>query len=80
MDKVRIGIIGFGHMGNQHSTALLAGKVDNACLAAIADINPAKLQKARALAGDKVAYFNSAEELMDSGLVDAVIPTCPHYY
>ena len=49
MDKVRIGIIGFGHMGNQHSTALLAGKVPNAVLAAIADINPDKLKKAKAL-------------------------------
>ena len=70
MDKVRIGIIGFGHMGNQHSTALLADKVPNARLAAIADIDPKKLEKAKALAGDKVSYFNSAQELMDSGLVD----------
>ena len=62
MDKVRIGIIGFGHMGNQHSTALLAGKVPNAVLAAIADINPDKLKKAKALAGDSVSYFSSAEE------------------
>ena len=80
MDKVRIGIIGFGHMGNQHSNALLQDKVPNAVLAAIADINPAKLEKARALAGDRVKYFSSAEELMDSGEVDAVIPTCPHYF
>ncbi|MBQ3829527.1 MAG: Gfo/Idh/MocA family oxidoreductase [Spirochaetales bacterium] len=80
MDKVRIGIIGFGHMGNQHSTALLADKVPNARLSAIADIDPKKLEKAKALAGDKVSYFNSAQELMDSGLVDAVIPTCPHYW
>ena len=42
-DKVRIGLIGFGHMGNQHATALLAGKVDNAVLTAIADIDPAKI-------------------------------------
>ena len=80
MEKVRIGIIGFGHMGTQHSTALLANKVDNAVLTAIADIDPKKLEKAKALAGDKVSYFDSAESLMDSGLVDAVIPTCPHYY
>ena len=80
MDKVRIGIIGFGHMGNQHSSALLADKVPNARLTAIADIDPKKIEKARALAGDSVSYFNSAEALMDSGLVDAVIPTCPHYW
>ena len=52
-------------MGNQHSTALLAGKVPNAVLAAIADINPDKLKKAKALAGDSVSYFSSAEELME---------------
>ena len=80
IDKVRIGIIGFGHLRNQHYTALLAGKVPNAVLAAIADINPDKLKKAKALLGDSVSYFSSAEELMDSGKVDAVIPTCPHYY
>lgn len=47
MEKVRIGIIGFGHMGTQHSTALLANKVDNAVLTAIADIDPKKLEKAK---------------------------------
>ena len=46
MDKVRIGIIGYGHMGSQHTKALMENKVPNAVLTAIADIDPKKVAKA----------------------------------
>lgn len=80
MDKVRIGIIGYGKMGSQHTRAFLEGKVSNAMLTAIADIDPKQVAKARELCGDSVSYFDSAEELIHSGTCDAIIPTVPHYY
>lgn len=80
MDKVRIGIIGYGKMGSQHTKAFMDGKIPNAVLTAIADIDMKRVEAARECCGDKVSYFDSAEALIHSGLVDAVIPTVPHYF
>ena len=80
MDKVRFGIIGYGKMGSQHTRAFLDGKIKNGVLTAIADIDEKRIEAAKSLLGDSVSYFNSAEELIHSGVVDAIIPTVPHYY
>lgn len=79
MKQVKIGIIGYGKMGSQHSRALMAQKVPNAVLTALADIDPAQLDKAQQTYGSSLSYFNSAEELINSGTCDAIIPTVPHY-
>ena len=81
MDKVRIGIIGYGKMGSQHTGALLDGKVKNAVLTAIADIDPKRIEAAKAFCAGRVEnFFDSAEALINSGKCDAIIPTVPHYY
>lgn len=80
MDKVRIGIIGYGKMGSQHTKSFLEGKIPNAVLTAIADIDPKRIEAAKAVCKDSCTYFNSAEALIHSGLVDAIIPTVPHYF
>ena len=38
MDKVKIGIIGIGNMGSGHCGTLLKGTIENAELAAVADV------------------------------------------
>ena len=43
MDKVRIGIIGLGGMGSNHATYLSQGQIAGAELAAVADVDPARL-------------------------------------
>ena len=48
MDQVRIGIIGFGGMGSSHGRYLAAGKVSGATLTAACDVNPARLEAAKA--------------------------------
>ncbi len=80
MDKLRFGIIGYGKMGSQHTKAFIDGKIPSGVLTAVADIDPSRLDAARKLLGNKVKYFSSAEELIHSGEVDAIIPTVPHYY
>ena len=45
MEKVRFGIIGMGNMGSSHAKSFLEGKVENAVLTAICDINEAKFEK-----------------------------------
>ena len=74
MNKVRIGIIGLGNMGSAHAASLLAGKVPRLELTAVADPDAARRGRFPQVAG-----FVSAEELIASKLVDAVIIATPHY-
>ncbi len=74
MTKVRLGIIGMGNIGQHHQAYLSAGKVSRAELVAVSDAIPGKLDKYRPL-----KTFSDGEELIHSGLVDAVIIATPHY-
>ncbi|HEV2394573.1 MAG TPA: Gfo/Idh/MocA family oxidoreductase [Verrucomicrobiae bacterium] len=74
MTKVRLGIIGLGNIGQHHSTYLGAGKINRAELVAVSDAVPAKLGRYKPL-----ATFVQGEDLIASGLVDAVIIATPHY-
>ncbi|WEF28936.1 Gfo/Idh/MocA family oxidoreductase [Klebsiella aerogenes] len=79
MKTVRIGIIGVGNIGTKHSRYLVSGVVKDAILTAVCDIEPKKLTAIRDVIGDDVALFSSAEEMVHSGLIDAVIVATPHY-
>src|SRR5215471_1278721 len=74
MTKVRLGLIGLGNIGQHHATYLSAGKVNRAELVAVSDAVAAKLDKFKPL-----KTFTDGEELIRSGLVDAVIIATPHY-
>src|SRR5580765_5110301 len=74
MTKVRIGIIGLGNIGQHHHAYLTAGKVSRAELVAVSDAVPEKLDKFSAL-----KTFTEGEELLRSGLIDAVIIATPHF-
>ena len=74
MEKVRLGIIGLGNIGQYHAAYLAAGKVNRAELVAVADAVASKLEKYRPL-----KVFTDAEELIHSGLVDAVVIATPHF-
>src|SRR5215467_13691335 len=74
MNKVRVGIIGMGNIGQHHHGYLSAGKINRAELVAVSDAIPGKLEKFKPL-----KIFSDGEELIRSGLVDAVIIATPHY-
>jgi len=74
MDTVRLGIIGVGNMGTAHARNLQAGKVGRMELTALADHNPAKLEPF-----SEVEKHESAEALIASDNVDAVLVATPHY-
>ncbi|HBM81916.1 MAG: Gfo/Idh/MocA family oxidoreductase [Clostridiales bacterium] len=80
MDKVKIGIIGIGNMGSSHAKNLIQGKVPNAVLTAVCDINPERLKWAKETLGDKVKLFDNADALFDAKVIDAVIIAVPHYF
>ena len=79
MSTVKLGIIGVGNMGSGHIANILAGRCPEIEVAAVADINPARLEYAQSKIPG-VAVFNTAEEMLDSGLVEAVIVAVPHYF
>ncbi len=80
MEFVRIGIIGIGSMGTNHVRYLTAGAITGAKLAAVCDVNPARLEWARENLGPDVKVFDSADALLDSGTVDGVLIATPHYF
>ncbi len=81
MDKVRLGIIGIGSMGAPVSQLLaLENKCPEIEVTAICDTSEERRQWAeKTYEGKDIAIFAEAEELMKSGLVDAVYIAVPHY-
>ena len=79
MEKVRFGIVGCGNMGTGHARNFREGKIENAVLTAVCDINPNKFKHFKENFGDKLQYFNTAEEMFKSGLCDCVMICTPHY-
>ncbi|MBP7175159.1 MAG: Gfo/Idh/MocA family oxidoreductase [Thermoclostridium sp.] len=78
MDKVRIGIVGFGNMGSGHMKYLSSGEVAGASVEALCDINPEKLEIAKQKY-PSVKLFGDMESLLNSNEVDAVLIATPHY-
>jgi len=76
MDKVRFGVIGTGGMGTGHIRSIKG--IEEAELTAICDIDPEICD--RVSAENEVPGFLDYRELIDSGLVDAVIVATPHYF
>ncbi|MCI0747840.1 MAG: Gfo/Idh/MocA family oxidoreductase [Verrucomicrobia subdivision 3 bacterium] len=74
MNKVRLGIAGLGNMGKFHADYLLQGKVARCELSAVSSSSPARLEPYRQL-----KTFESAEKMIHSGAIDALIIATPHY-
>ena len=79
MEKIRLGIIGFGNMGTSHAKNIVDGKCPDFILAAIADINPERIAWGKENMPSDVVYFDDAIAMLDSGMLDACIIAVPHY-
>jgi predicted dehydrogenase len=75
MKTVRIGIVGLGNMGRFHVDYLQKGKVNRCQLTAVSDAFPASLKPYQG----QYKTFESSEEMIRSGLIDALIIATPHY-
>lgn len=78
MDKIKLGIIGFGNMGVTHSRNITSGITKNFELVAICDTDPDRLKKVNEDYPD-VKTFDNAEDMYKSGLIEAVLIAVPHY-
>ena len=77
--EIKLGIIGMGNMGTGHMTNILNGMCPEIKITAVADIRPDRLDAAREKLGDTAAYFDTAEAMLDSGLINACLIATPHY-
>ncbi|PTE82667.1 gfo/Idh/MocA family oxidoreductase [Staphylococcus equorum] len=78
MEKVRLGIIGLGAQGGTYAGFIHSGEVDKLEIGAICDIDPEK----KALSAEKypdVPFYDNYIDMLESGDVDAVVTTVPHY-
>ena len=80
MEKIKLGIIGIGNMGSGHANNIKNGKCPEIELVAIADINPERLDWAKQQNyAENITYFNTAEEMLDSGIINSCLIAVPHY-
>ena len=75
----RVGIIGVGNMGSVHLANIITGKVKNAKLTAVCDIDKDHLYQHKDRMDDDALYFENASDLINSGAVDGVVIATPHY-
>ena len=87
MRKVRFGIIGAGNIGTAHLKDFMADRIPSGELVGIADLVPEKLEAIKKIAEEanpeaaaKINYFNSGDELIASGVCEAVMVAIPHYF
>ena len=80
MKTVRYGIIGLGNQGSTYIKEFFnSGKVENAEITALCDINPDKIALAKEYTqGRKIAFFTDYKAMLESGLIDAAMVETPH--
>ena len=79
MKKIRLGILGIGNQGTMYSKRILSRECPDFDLVAICDRNPKRISWAKENLSADITYFEHAETMMDSGMIDACIVAVPHY-
>lgn len=75
MDKVKVGILGAGGMGNVHIENLL--KIEDAEVKAVCDIDGQKAEKLAAMAG--AAVYADFDEMLEKEELDVLYILLPPY-
>ncbi len=82
MDKVRLGIIGYGNMGTPTAKEII---IDKQCpeveVTAICDLKQERLDAAKEVFKDVegIEYYTDVDTMLSAGVVDAVYIAVPHY-
>ncbi len=80
MNRVRIGLVGYGSMGISHAKALAAGEIPECELTAICDISEENLNSAKKKFVDRnISFYTDSEQMFKTGEIDAVLIVTPHY-
>lgn len=73
-NELRIGLLAYGAIGDEHSKAVLA--TDGMALTAVCDSNPDRLTAALKIS-PHAATFADAGQMLRSGLIDLVVVSTP---
>ncbi|MFM8508813.1 MAG: Gfo/Idh/MocA family protein, partial [Betaproteobacteria bacterium] len=73
---IRYGIIGCGSMGREHIENIRA--MGGGPVTALADTDALSRERAQALCDEQVKVFDSAEQLLETNLCDAVVIATPN--
>ncbi len=82
---VKLGIIGIGNMGSGHAMNIFEGRCPEIQLVAVADRKQERIAWGKeSLKTDVedtsgIAFFDRAEDMLNSGLIDACLIAVPHY-
>ncbi len=77
MKNVRLGIVGLGNIGKFHTSYLLENKISRCTLAAVSDAFAPSMEPFKSKPGVKT--FASAEEMIRSKEIDAIVIATPHF-
>ena len=79
MKTVKVGVVGIGVIGTAHASTIYNGEAKGLTLCALCD-NDKKRAEALRTEFDGIPVYESYKEMIDSGLLDAVIIATPHYF
>ena len=79
MEKIRLGILGVGNQGSMYAKKILGGECPEFELVSIADKNPARIEWIKQNFTDKLSFYASLDEMLDSNTIDACLIEVPHY-
>ena len=78
MEKIRLGVLGYGNIGTLHVNNVISGKCPQVEISAICDIDPEKQTQAKEVAPN-AKIFDDAEAMIKSGEIDSILVAVPHY-
>lgn len=79
MNTVRVGVVGVGIIGTAHAYTIYENKVEGLTLTALCDIDTNRVSILKDEFSN-IPVFENYEDMIDSGLIDAVIIATPHYF
>jgi predicted dehydrogenase len=79
MEKIRLGILGVGNIGGDHVKRVVGGECPEIVLGAVCDLKSERLAWAKETAGEALPTFTDAKEMIESGLIDSLLVSVPHY-
>lgn len=79
LTSVRVGIVGVGVIGTAHAGTIFDGLVNGMTLCALCDNDKSRLASLRE-EFPNIPLFENYENMIKSGLIDAVIIATPHYF
>lgn len=80
MSLIKVGVIGIGNMGTSHAQNLYKGRVNEATLSAVCDINEARLDWVRENISEDIQCFADENSFLNQADIDALIIATPHYH